>query len=114
MRERKRIRLRNYDYSNPGKYFVTICTQKMEPYFGKIENSKILLSKVGEIANQFWGKIPLHFKNVKLHEFVIMPDHMHGIIEIIAGKKDTASIDHKSIIFGPQKKGSLPAVIGQY
>ena len=79
---RKKIRLKNYDYSKPGYYFVTICSKNNENIFGHIENDKMILNKYGEIVEKTWTKIPEHFQNVELDEYVIMPDHIHGIINI--------------------------------
>ena len=71
-----------YDYSNDGFYFVTICTKKRMTYFGEIINNKMILSTIGQIAKQEWINTKKIRKNVKLHEFVIMPNHIHGIIQI--------------------------------
>src|SRR5664280_555297 len=75
-------RYRGYDYSSPGKYFITICTKNRKPYFGEVENGKMGLSELGIIAKKFWKEIPGHFPNIKLDEFIIMPDHIHGILII--------------------------------
>jgi putative transposase len=75
-------RLKDYDYSQSGLYFVTICTNKHIPYFGYILNDKMVLSEAGNIVQQFWLAIPSHFGNVLLDEFIVMPNHMHGVIEI--------------------------------
>jgi len=81
-RNRKRNRLKNYDYSNDGHYFVTICTKNRENFFGKIKDQKMFLNEIGKIAKICWLEIPKHFPNVILDEFVIMPNHIHGIIII--------------------------------
>ncbi|AYO58293.1 hypothetical protein CO230_09300 [Chryseobacterium sp. 6424] len=73
-------RWRNWDYTSAGAYFITICTQNRLHYFGKIENAEVKLSEAGEIASQFWLEIPEHFSHAQVGEFVIMPDHMHGIL----------------------------------
>jgi len=75
-------RLQNWDYGSNAIYFVTICTQGRELYFGEISNQKIGLSEIGEIAHRFWNEIPNHFPFVELGEFVVMPNHVHGIIII--------------------------------
>ena len=75
-------RYRGYDYSSPGKYFITICTKNKIRYFGKIDNGKMILSETGQIAEKFWREISDHFPNIKLDEFIIMPDHIHGILII--------------------------------
>jgi REP element-mobilizing transposase RayT len=76
----KSARLAGYDYRNEGLYFVTICTKNKFHYFGEIENGNLLLNEIGLIAHTYWAEIPQHFDHVSLDEFVIMPDHMHGII----------------------------------
>ncbi len=78
--ERKNIRLKDWDYSSEGIYFLTICCRERKSFFGNIENNKMHLSEIGSIASRFWMEIPSHFPHVKLDEFVIMPNHLHGII----------------------------------
>jgi len=94
-------RFKGYDYTSPGKYFITICTKNKIPYFGKIENRKIILSDIGIIARDLWIAIPDHCPNIKLDEFVIMPDHMHGIIIINANSDSNIIVvesTHASIL----------------
>jgi putative transposase len=79
---RKSIRLKGYDYAQEGLYFITICCQDRAHLFGEIMNGEMILNDCGEIAQNCWLEIPEHFPNVELHEFVIMPNHVHGIIEI--------------------------------
>lgn len=79
---RKSYRLKNYNYSSNGYYFITICLKNRTNYFGKIKNEKMILNKLGEIVKKYWMEIPKHFKHVYLDEFIIMPDHMHGILII--------------------------------
>ncbi|HWP93781.1 MAG TPA: transposase [Thermodesulfobacteriota bacterium] len=75
-------RLKEWDYSSFGHYFVTICTKNRECVFGEIAVGKMELSKIGEMVMQYWLEIPRQFHNVKLDEFVIMPNHVHGIVTI--------------------------------
>ena len=79
MHQRKTIRLRGWDYSR-GWYFVTINTYKRFEYFGKYDANKITLSIYGILAKKNWLEIPKHFSNAKLDKFIIMPDHIHGIL----------------------------------
>jgi putative transposase len=81
-RERKNIRLGNFDYRSECSHFLTICTGNREHFFGKIRDKKMELSPIGEIAHFFWTDIPKHFPHVILDEFIIMPNHMHGIIKL--------------------------------
>lgn len=80
--KRRTVRLYGYDYSQEGLYFVTLCCQDKICRFGKVENGEMVLNRMGEIAKECWLEIPRHYQNVVLHEFVIMPNHIHGIIEI--------------------------------
>ena len=79
---RRSIRLKDYDYSQPGAYFVTVCVKEKNSIFGSIYNSKMVLSPVGRIVYQCWRDIPKHFDSMKLDIFVVMPNHLHGIIVI--------------------------------
>ncbi len=73
-------RLRGWDYAAPGAYFVTICTHNRVCWFGDVHRAKMVLSEIGEIANEYWRNIPNHFENVQLGEYVVMPNHVHGIV----------------------------------
>lgn len=77
---RKSIRLKGYDYSQAGMYFITICVQDRRCLFGKIENDEIMLNDFGIVANEQWVKLAERFTNFELDVFQIMPNHMHGII----------------------------------
>ncbi|HEY9772000.1 MAG TPA: transposase [Coleofasciculaceae cyanobacterium] len=79
---RKYTRLKNYNYAANGYYFVTICTFEKQGFFGNITHGKMQLSTVGKIAQQYWSEIPQHSKHTYLDEFIIMPNHVHGIIII--------------------------------
>ncbi len=75
-------RLKGYDYSSTGGYYLTIVTQDREHFFGKIVNGKMVLSEIGKIAQKYWDEIPQHFPFIKLDEMVVMPNHIHGILWI--------------------------------
>jgi len=75
-------RLQNWDYGWNASYFITICTQNRAYYFGDIANTKMQLSEIGEIAQKYWLEIPNHFPFVEMGEFIVMPNHVHGIIVI--------------------------------
>ena len=82
-KHRRSLRLKDYDYSQAGAYFITICTKGRKCYLGEICNERMNLSDIGNIVKECWLKIPEHFGNVKIDEWVIMPNHVHGIIIII-------------------------------
>ena len=80
---RKRNRLQNYDYSTPGYYFVTICTQGMLEYFGGVQNGEIELNGAGRMVKKWFNRIPDKYSSVCCHTFCIMPNHVHAIIQIV-------------------------------
>ena len=82
MRNRKSNRLENYDYSQNGMYFVTICTSDREELFGEIKEDKIVLIELGKIIEKYYLEIPKCHPSIFLDVFTIMPNHMHGILEI--------------------------------
>jgi REP element-mobilizing transposase RayT len=79
----KSTRLEKYNYSQNGMYFVTICTKDREEFFGSVIGEKMVLSDIGKIAKQYWQEIPQHFPFVNLDEYIVMPNHLHVIVEII-------------------------------
>ena len=90
-RHRCSVRLRGYDYARAGTYFVTICTQNRACLFGEIIDGEMVLNDAGHIAEKYWRKIPVHFPHAELGAFVVMPNHLHGIIVIVGanvGAKD--------------------------
>lgn len=117
---RKHIRWRNWDYSSSANYFVTICTKDKESYFGEIKptlkeldpsilKSYLNPSEIGRLAFENWLSIPKHYSFVRLDTFILMPDHLHGIIRI---DKPTPK-DWNRNKFGPQKE-NLADVIRTY
>lgn len=80
--ERRSVRLRDYDYAQEGMYYVTICTFQRERLFGDITDGVVALSKLGTIAHAIWQSLPNQFAHIDIDEFVIMPNHVHGIITI--------------------------------
>ncbi len=79
---RQSIRLKGYDYSSPGEYFITICTHNRKHIFGNVADGEMRLNEYGVVARDFWCQIPKRYGNVILDEFVVMPNHFHGIIGI--------------------------------
>jgi REP element-mobilizing transposase RayT len=80
---RRSIRLQGYDYSQTGAYFVTVSTHGKKCLFGEIVDGQIMLNDAGRVAKQCWNDIPVHFPHVELDEWVIMPNHVHGILHIV-------------------------------
>lgn len=79
---RRSIRLRDYDYSQAGTYYITICTQNRVSLFGNITDSKIVLNDAGTMVEKWWLELPQKFQDIALDEYIIMPNHFHGIIII--------------------------------
>jgi putative transposase len=81
-KKRRSIRLQGYDYTKSGAYFVSICSKNMDCIFGDISSGIMHLNQIGDMVNQCWHDIPKHFPHVELDSYVIMPNHIHGIIVI--------------------------------
>jgi len=79
---RRSIRLRGYDYGRSGVYFVTICTNYRGPLLCHIVGSSVRLTAAGRRVSECWEELPIHFPYLVLDEFVVMPDHVHGILHI--------------------------------
>lgn len=94
---RRSIRLKNYDYAQPGGYFITIVTYQRDMLFGEITNGEtpqggdVQLNALGNIADECWRAIPDHFPNVELDAYVVMPNHVHGVIVIDDGPATNSS-----------------------
>ncbi|GAB1544590.1 transposase [Scytonema sp. NUACC21] len=117
------IRLPNHDYAANGWYFVTICTRDRTCFFGDVIEGKIHSSQIGQIAQQYWSEIPSHFEYTYIDAYVIMPNHIHGIIVInrpnsLETRHGTSlhqpQITDQSNKFAPLKSGSLQAIINAY
>lgn len=110
---RRSIRKRGYDYTTPGLYFVTFCTKERHGWFGKILEDKMILNANGRTAHEHWSAIPSYYQHVAVGAFVIMPDHVHGIVELTQ-RPWGSSISVVSD--GPHGlvKGSLGAIVGAY
>ena len=116
----KSIRLPDWDYSSDGAYYVTMCTQNREYFFGNVINDETRLSDIGEIIKKYWQDIPTHFKNIKLDEFVVMPDHVHGILIINNDHKQPVEAIHELPLQKTQQTRKLrrqmliPKIIGKF
>ena len=89
---RRSTRLKGYDYSQPGAYFVTIVAFQRECLFGEIIDGVMQLNEYGKIVQKWWNEIPKHFPNVEIVAFIIMPNHIHGIILITADRRGTVPV----------------------
>ncbi len=130
-------RLQTWDYRWAGSYFITICTHNRKHYFGNIVNEKMILSNVGVLANVFWNEIKNHSKNIQLGEFMVMPNHIHGILiladciekkplRIVGSTNSNAETTHALSLtqteklsigqnrFQNQGKNSISSIVGGY
>ncbi len=124
-------RLPGWDYRNAGWYFVTICTRNKEAFFGDVVDGSVRLSHLGEAAQRFWLEIPAHIPTVTIDVFVVMPNHIHGILAIVetlhatslhatslhassATSLHATSPQPKAMSTMSPKAGSLGAVIRSY
>ena len=112
---RRSLRLPKYDYASVGKYFITICAYQRQCLFGEILGGEMQSSEFGEVVQRCWQAIPIHFPNVQLDEFVVMPNHIHGVIFITDSDRRGMALpcpyDRK---FGKPIAGSLPTIIGSF
>lgn len=108
-------RLQNWDYGRNAAYFVTICTQGREHYFGDIVDGKMQLSPIGKLAEKYWMEIPQHFPFVQLNAFVVMPNHVHGIIVIDRNDDiNRDAVQTPKLGVSTWKSGTLGVIINQY
>jgi len=113
------IRLKGYNYSTPGGYFITINVQDRECVFGEISDGKVQLFPAGEIARRCWAEIPDHFPTVELDVFIVMPNHVHGIITIVEpentpGRVVACNVSTISNAGKSPYRGSLAVIIRSY
>jgi putative transposase len=112
--QRKTIRLKGYDYSRAGLYFITICTQNHLCLFGEIVNEEMVLNDAGKMVEYQWQELICRFDNIKLHEFIVMPNHFHGIVEFVGVPLvGTQNVGQTKIIRQPQEgqpQGIAPTV----
>ena len=106
---RRSIRLKGYDYSQAGLYFVTICTQNRLCLFGKIENREMILNDPGIMIERQWQELIYRFDNIKADEFIVMPNHFHGIVKFVGVPLvGTQNTKQPPTIGSPQTIGQPP------
>lgn len=111
-------RLSTWDYAWNASYFITICTKNREHFFGEIINEKMELSPIGTLAKKFWDEITEHFSFLFLDEFIVMPNHVHGIIVIDKPANDAPFTEilnsMRSDRFQHPGENSISSIIGSY
>jgi len=110
MHRRNSLRLFGYDYAQEGAYFITICTYKKMPIFGAVKNRDVELNQSGIIAKDQWLYLPEIFDHIVLDDFIIMPDHMHGIIIKTSGEIQT-DLNEKKI---SHATSSISRIVGAF
>ncbi len=103
---RKNMRLRGYDYSCAGLYFITICVKNRACLFGQIQNKKMQLNEAGRMVETEWIKLSERFKNIRFHEYIVMPNHFHAILEIVVPVGATLVVVHPIVDDHPIKKST--------
>jgi len=106
-------RIPGYDYSNPNWYYVTINTKNHYCYFGNILDGKMFLNDLGKLTEKCWQEIPLHFKTSELDYYIIMPNHIHGIL-IINELPPFVETGHAPSLQEQIKRNSLSSIIGSF
>lgn len=111
---RKPLRLKNYAYSTGGSYYVTLCTKNKITYFGEIIAAKMMLNDFGKIAEYYWKQIVEYYDHIVLDEFVIMPNHLHGIIIICDDAVTGRCPVTTNSAMGKVRYGILSKVVNSY
>ncbi len=106
--DRRSIRLKEYDYSQAGAYFVTIVVWHREFLFGEIKNQEMTLNKRGEIVRKWWQQIHIHFPNAGTGALIVMPNHIHGIIFIFERRGTVPVPDERKTSGGETSGGMTP------
>jgi len=107
---RRSLRLREYDYNQPGAYFITICTQSRQCLLGEIIDGQMKINEIGVLVQTTWQQIAKRYPETELDAFVIMPNHIHGIIVINAGKIHESPLPKSEIM--RRRNMLLPKIIG--
>ena len=120
-KRRRSIRLPAYDYRWPGAYFVTVCTKNRECLFGDVRDGNIVPNEFGRIVESSWANIPIHFPFVSLDAFVLMPNHVHGVLVLTEVERDAVGARHALPLqreplrrFQKPPAESLSSVIGSF
>jgi REP element-mobilizing transposase RayT len=114
-RNRQSIRLKGFDYSCDGAYFLTICVQNRECLFGEIQKENMILNDYGKIVREIWEDLPTTIVDIDLDEYIIMPNHFHAIIIIDKSVKSTGFYESLNISHEKdRRKMILPKVVGKF
>ena len=110
---RRSIRLPGYDYAQPGAYFITLCTRQRECLFGEIRDGAMRLNEAGQIVAREWRTTAQIRENIELDAWVVMPNHLHGIL-VISDCRGTARCAPAIERFGQPVAGSIPTIVRSF
>jgi REP element-mobilizing transposase RayT len=110
----KPIRLPHFNYDWPNQFFITICAQYRNHLFGDVKQGIMHLSEFGKIAHQCWQEIPQHFPEIDIDEFIIMPDHIHGILIFNPPKNKSAVLGRHACQEPLPQHQKLSVIIGSF
>ncbi|NJD22981.1 MAG: hypothetical protein FIA82_10005 [Melioribacter sp.] len=108
------VRLKEWDYSNPWWYYITISTKNHCPFFGEVVHGNMILNKLGIVTEKCWDEIPKHYHNVGTDYYVVMPNHIHGIIIINESRDVACNVSTNKYSQISPKKNSLSAIVRSY
>ena len=108
--QRRSVRLRDYDYSSVGAYFVTVCTARRECLFGSVTEGQVELSRYGALAQECWAQMPSHAEGVVVEALVVMPNHVHAVMVFDVPLRPGANAGARS--FGRPCGRSLATLVG--
>jgi putative transposase len=113
--QRRSVRIRGFDYAQTGSYFVTICAARRGDIFGRVIDGHVVLNELGQIIDTCWKAIPAHFVRVMIDESIIMPDHIHGILQIDSEDAAVPQAVRASISrFSQPQSGSLGSIVRSF
>jgi len=113
LRQRNTLRLRGYDYSQPGAYFVTTIAHDRACMFGEVVDGTVRLNEIGQVVHEEWAAIPARRVGVELDAFIVMPNHVHGIVRILSNASGEASLAPTRAVAGVSR-GSLGSIVGSF
>ena len=118
MKNRRSIRLKEYDYSQSGAYFVTVCTHNRECLFGEIVDGEMVLNDAGKMISEKWQELRIRFPHIELDECMIMPNHFHGIVivgaTLVVAQINTVDTERAGTRPAPTRKTTIGDIVGAF
>ena len=111
---RKHLRMQGWDFTSPGWYFLTLCTKNMHSEFGTVVNGHMTLNEAGRTADAFWREIPAHFPRAVVDEHVVMPNHVHGLLQLTAENWSIEGRKERLEAFSKPVAGSVSTIVRSY